>query len=74
MRRSDNFDIITGAIKTSYPQNHNNRRFSSLNIIKNMRDNEVQESKMNANKSNLRRLGTAQDSKTYQYSYFPHSN
>ena len=36
---NDNFNIITGAVKPEYQQNNNNRRFTSLNVIKHMKEN-----------------------------------
>lgn len=71
MRMNDNFNIITGEIKQPYSHGSNNQRFASLDVIRRMKEKKVQDKQEPLPTYNPRRLGTAQDSKLYQYSYIP---
>jgi hypothetical protein len=65
---NDNFNIITGECKPHVPNNSNNKRFTSLDVIRKMKENNLAK-KEDAPSINHRRLGTPQDSKVFQYSY-----
>lgn len=69
MRANDTFNIITGETKPAYPTNSQGRRFASLDVLKSMRQNEAQDARMHFPNINYNKLGTAKDSKLYQYGY-----
>lgn len=69
MRMNDNFNIITGEIKPQVGVTSTNRRFASLEVLRAIKENRTQQDDVPS--INQRKLGTAQDSKFYQYSYLP---
>lgn len=71
MRTNDNFNIITGEIKQPHSHISNNQRFASLDVLRRMKEKKVHDRQEPLPSYNHRRLGTAQDSKLYQYSYIP---
>lgn len=71
MRPNDNYNIITGESKPQIQPNTHNRRFASLETIRQLKQTKAQEVHDGVFPYNSRKLGTAQDSKLYQYSYLP---
>jgi hypothetical protein len=71
MRANDNFNIITGESKPQFHYNTHNRRFASLETIRILKQAKAQEVQQGVFPYNSRKLGTAQDSHLYQYSYIP---
>jgi hypothetical protein len=70
MRDFDNFNIITGEVKTSYPVNSASKRFASLDLLKNNKLNYSQTDRFpDVVQRKPRKLGTCQDSKLFNYSY-----
>lgn len=70
MRMNDNYNIITGEYKPYAPSATQNRRFTSLGVLRKMKEGD-REKKSEAPNVNQRRLGTPQDARLYQYSYVP---
>jgi hypothetical protein len=68
---NDNFNIITGELKPQQAANTQNRRFASLEVLRKIKETKGQENQGELPSFNHRKLGTAQDSKLYQYSYLP---
>lgn len=69
MRMNDNFNIITGEVKRQYPATSHGKRFASLEVIKQMKENESHPNRSRIPTPNTSKLGTAKDNKLYQYSY-----
>jgi hypothetical protein len=68
---NDNFNIITGEFKPHVASTSHNRRFTSLDVLRKMKENTGTKKNEDVPSCNQRRLGTPQDSKLYQYSYIP---
>ena len=68
MRMNDNYNIITGEFKPHVPSATQNRRFTSIDVLRKMKESD-REKKSEAPYVNQRRLGTPQDARLYQYSY-----
>jgi hypothetical protein len=69
MRMNDNYNIITGEYKPQVQSATHNRRFTSLDALRKMKESGREKKNEDAPNGHARRLGTAQDSKLYQYSY-----
>jgi hypothetical protein len=66
---NDNYNIITGEYKPQAPSVSHNRRFTSLDVLRKMKENTGGKKNEDVPNAHHRRLGTPQDSKLYQYSY-----
>jgi hypothetical protein len=64
MRQQDNFNIITGEVKTHHPMNSTSKRFASLDIIKNEKLKGY-----NYNLPPMKKLGESKDAKLFHYTY-----
>jgi len=73
MRMNDNFNIITGEYKPHVANITNNRRFTSVDVLRKMKENNGGK-KEDASSIHQRRLGTPQDYKVFQYAYNSNDN